>query len=244
MTPVLFVILDTASHLNASFKMANALKSCGHHIVYLGKPSSKKMIKQQGFDFLVRSENFQPEIIVGKVVKTEEVKAILEENFLGKNFFEEAISQNKPGLILLDTSLIYYAVHLLQRNIPIITVSTKVCQDKTAFVPPFQSSFIPFKRNILSWLKVECIWILHLLRKKWKNYRDNSNPEQISWVYLVKKYLKQKDYKVGLRMNLKRSSHLGLENTPELILSPRYFDFHRSIHKNKRYIGPVVDVNR
>jgi len=244
MAPVLFVILDTASHLNASFKMAHALQSHGHQIVYLGKLSSEKMIKQQGFDFLVRSEDFQPGIIAGKVDSSEQVKEIMEENFIGKNFFEEAISQYKPELILLDTSLIYYVVHLLQRNIPIITVSTKVCQDKTAFVPPFQSSFIPYTRNILSWLKVEFIWILHLLRKQWKNYLDNASPVQISWVYLAKKYLRQKETKVVLRMNLKRSSHLGLENTPELILSPRHFDFPRSIPKNQRYMEPVVDVSR
>jgi UDP:flavonoid glycosyltransferase YjiC (YdhE family) len=244
MATILFVILDTGSHLNASFKMAHALQSRSHQIVYLGKPSSKGMIKQQGFDFFVRSEDFQPEIIAGKVDNTEDVKAIMEENFLGKNLFEEVISEYKPGLILLDTSLIYYSVHLLEQDIPVITISTKVCQDKTAFVPPFQFGFIPYKRNILTWLKVESIWTVHLLRKQWKNYLDNANPVQISWVYLAKKYLKRKDFKVGLRINLKRSSHFGLENIPELILSPRHFDFSRSIPKNQMYMGPVVDVNR
>lgn len=86
MTTILFVVLDTASHLNASFKMAHAFKSRNHQIVYLGKPSSEKKIKQQGFDFLVRSENFQPEIIAGKVENTEDVKAIMEDNFLKKIF--------------------------------------------------------------------------------------------------------------------------------------------------------------
>lgn len=244
MTTILFVILDTASHLNASFKMAHAFKSRNHQIVYLGKPSSEKKIKQQGFDFLVRSENFQPEIIAGKVENTEDVKAIMEDNFLKKNLFDQAISLIKPGLVLLDTSLIYYTLHLQHRNIPIITVSTKVCQDKTEFIPPFQSGYVPHKRNLLTWLKVECIWTIHLLRKQWRNYRDNSSPVQISWFYLVKKYLRQTYPKIDIRINVKRSSHFGLKDIPELILSPRHFDFHRSIPKNQMYMGPIVDVNR
>ncbi|SEJ58900.1 UDP:flavonoid glycosyltransferase YjiC, YdhE family [Cyclobacterium xiamenense] len=244
MGTVLFAILDTASHLNASFKIAHALQSRGHQITYLAKPSSEKMIRVQGFDFQARPEEFQQEVLLRKVKYTEQVIGRMEDNFLKMNLFDEAISLINPGLVLLDTSLIYYTLHLLHRNIPIITVSTKVCQDKTEFIPPFQSGYVPLKRNLLTWLKVECIWAIHLLRKQWRNYRDNSSPVQISWFYLVKRYLRQTDPKIDIKINVKRSSHFGLKDIPELILSPRHFDFPRPIPKNQMYMGPIVDVYR
>lgn len=45
-------------------------------------------------------------------------------------------------------------------------------------------------------------------------------------------------------MDIHGSQHFGLINIPELILSPRNFDFPRKFSSNQIHIGPVVDLDR
>jgi len=244
MDNLLFVILDTSSHLNATFKLAGILRDRGYCVVYLGKPASKSLIERRGFGFHPRPENFQPEILSQITGDPEQLKELVEGKFLKEDFFEEAIRRFSPSLVILDTSLIYYSVHLLNKNTPFITVSTKVCQNRTAHVPPFQTNYIPGENTILSRVTVEWIWQVHLLKKRWRDYKDDASPVRISWFHLAKRYMKQANAETSHKIFTQRSSHFGWEDIPELILSPRQFDFPRPFSSNQIHVGPVVDTER
>ncbi|MCC5936873.1 MAG: hypothetical protein JJU34_06295 [Lunatimonas sp.] len=201
-----------------------------------------KIIDKEGFRLVLRQEAFQFEEISKKMHHPKELKEIVEGTFRSKNFFGEAIRIYNPKLVILDASFIYYSVHLLESKIPIITVSTKVCQNKAPGIPPFQSSYIPGKIPLFTNLLVEGLWIIHLIKKKWKDHRDNVSPERLSWYHMARRYMKQLNRHP--KFVTKRSSHFGWKDIPELILSPRHFDFPRPFPSNQIHIGPVVDTER
>ncbi|WP_198675375.1 glycosyltransferase [Pleomorphovibrio marinus] len=91
-------------------------------------------------------------------------------------------------------------------------------------------------------MKTELIWAIHLFKKNRREKRDDRNPLRISWFKLAMRYLKKE--KSQLKFTTKRSSHFGWVEIPELILSPRHFDFARPFPDNQIHMGPVVDIHR
>ena len=51
MAIIIFKCLDTPSHYNATYKLAQELKMRGHRIIYIGHQSFKETIIRQGFEF-------------------------------------------------------------------------------------------------------------------------------------------------------------------------------------------------
>lgn len=241
---IIFFLLDTSSHLNASFKLAKSLQTKGHEVLYMGKPANRTNIESQGFLFHSRPEAFLPELILEKLQNPSQLKKRVESNFMSFDIFDEVLFNYQPLLILLDTSLTYYGVYLKKRQIPFMTISTKVCQDKAPYIPPFSSNFIPTKKNIISKIYVELIWLKHLLKKKLRDFKEDKSQEKVNWFLLCKRYLKINHPSAIHEIITKRSSHFAWENTPELILSPRHFDLPRHFPKNQSHMGPIVDIQR
>lgn len=244
MKVILFFLLDTSSHLNASFKLGKSLQSRGYIIVYMGKPNSRTQIENHGFLFHPRPEAYLPEVIASQVDNPAQLKKRIEANFMSCNVFGEVILQYQPLLIFLDTSLTYYGVYLQKSQTPFITLSTKVCQDQAPYVPPFTSNYIPFRQSLFSKLRVKAIWCWHLLKKKLRNFREDRSADKVNWYLLCRRYLMVNHPKVFSQITTKRSSHFGWQNRPEIILSPRHFDLPRKFPGNQVHMGPIVDMHR
>lgn len=66
----------------------------------------------------------------------------------------------------------------------------------------------------------------------------------ISPYQLCRKYANKNNLKFNELANTRRSSHFGWKYIPEVILSPREFDYPREFEPNQIHIGPVVDMER
>lgn len=251
MATVVFHILNTPSHLNASFKLAKCLKLNGHRVSYFTFPDVENLIIKQGFDFysvplthyLQTSTTLHKSKIKNKLEQFKR-KRQYSKVFLKGDFYNQMLTDLSPDLIIVDLSLIYYSVFLLEKKVPFIITCTKVCLNKTNDVPPFTSSYIPRNFDRKERIYIMILWYKQIFKNNLRNLMDRVRIDRVSRSYLAKEYLKIHKYSIKEIIDTNRSSHMGLKNVPELILSPFHFDFPRTYADNQLHIGPVVDLDR
>jgi len=160
------------------------------------------------------------------------------------DLYDEIIEKLNPKLFLIDLSNIYYSVFLRKRNINFLVLSTKVSLDKGKNIPPFTSGFVPSDNSSISIIIVEILWILWFLNKIFLNIKYHFNPHYVSHYFLIKKYLNRYNKNLRSKINNKRVTHFSWKDIPELLLSPRHFDFNRKFSENQIHIGHSVDLKR
>jgi UDP:flavonoid glycosyltransferase YjiC (YdhE family) len=88
MATIIFKVLGTPSHYNATFKLAQKLMLKTHRIIYIGEESFKETIIRQGFEFYNNSifhltEEVSEENIIKQIILSYKIKVITI-NFLQK----------------------------------------------------------------------------------------------------------------------------------------------------------------
>ncbi len=241
---IIFLILSTDSHLNATIKLSKYLSLKGYKVIYLGDCSIKRKVIDQGFDFHQR----QDLKIFNKLANDNRYKKfsnkIFKRNFMRDTLLKDICKNYSPKLIIVDASLIYYTVQMVIAGIPFITFSTKVSQDFSPYVPPFTSTYVPSENKFTSKLTIRCIWILSVTKKMLIEVGKYLRKDQLSMFFVSIKYLMLKNIKMIKFIDIWRSGHFGWKNAPEIILSPRHFDFPKNFPDHKFHVGPVVDFSR
>lgn len=186
MQSIVFHISHFPSHLNASFKLAGALKLKGYHIYYYNFPHIKKLITSQGYQFIsFPSEHYKYDFPVNNNILTSSIqkyknKKYYTKEFLKGNFYDEMISKISPCLIIVDLSLIYYSVFLLKKNFPFIIACSKVCLNRTKIAPPFTSNYIPYSKNLGAKIYINILWEIQILQNILKNIILNFTLDKVS----------------------------------------------------------------
>ncbi len=252
MKTVVFHILPTPSHLNASYKLAKSLRSKGHRVIYFSYSYKEPYFRSLGFEFSPYPESQNPlekpqkqDSILKKAILAYKNKRHYHKEFLKGDFYDELLGQISPDMIVVDLSLIYYSVFLYKKKVPFIITCTKVCLDKSPDVPPFTSAYIPKQGSVVSRIFVYWLWLhrlsLYRFRSLWDHYLTlgKISPYQLCRIYAQKNKLNFKKL-----ANTHRYSHFGWKYIPEVILSPKEFDYPREFAPNQYHIGPVVDMER
>ncbi|WP_163378725.1 glycosyltransferase family 1 protein [Cyclobacterium sp. SYSU L10401] len=250
---IIFFILETPSHLNSSFLIAKSLRSKGYEIIYIIFSNKYlELLSNEGFkyefikDFNIsrnRTNNFFSR---SNLLLFYQAKSDFKREFLSGSIFNSIIRKYNPSLFIVDLSLIFYSIILWEKNIPFIITCTKVSLNFDKIIPPFTSNVIPkfFRRNFKDKIIILFIWAKRLLYQYAINKYQQLSIYSISHLYLVREYCKLYNLNFNSIINTKRCTHFGWKFVPEIILSPKYFDFPRQYNKNQTHVGPVVDFNR
>ncbi|MCU7549954.1 glycosyltransferase [Chitinophagaceae bacterium LB-8] len=248
MSTIIFKCLDTASHYNATYKLAQELMNRNHRVIYLGHQSFKETIIRQGFEFynhanFTTHEKAPEGNWIKKLIFRYKINQQYKNYFLNGSPLEAAISKFKPDLMILDVSLSALFPILLEKKIKFMVFTTKVSLNKAPLVPPFTSSFIP-KNNIWSRIQVALLWQGRLLKNQYAKLIDRIKFFGASNFELTKKYLQRNNYAPKEIINQNRVTHFGIKIAPEIILSLQEFDFPREIENNQLYMCPCVNLSR
>ena len=248
----LFYLLNTSSHYNSTFKIAQSLKEKGYNPVYIGGKNMRKIVELNGFEFFEYSVRLfcitkgkpKDDCVEQKRISKEDL-INYKNNFIEGGYFDEVITRFDPVIIFLDTSKIGFFPDLLKKNIKFIILSTKVNLNKEPYIPPFTSSYIPIERKFSTRIACEILWLKALIHKRWNILKVRLRNNGFCLYDLPIQYFKINGWNLRDQLNFDRVSNYGLKKIPEIILSPRTFDFpQRIVNDNQIYMGPSVYTQR
>ncbi len=246
MKSILILSYPFTGPINSSFQIAKLLSVEGYRIVYIVPFRYKEKIEAQGFcfDTLDESDDFLPGDHLHSLKNYSQLLGDIKDS--KSEFFrrvERLVRKYQPVCLLVDSDLPAIAVALSGLKIKILMVSELILSEKTAYVPPFSSSYIP-GRSWWSYLRVEFEWLKCFLRKRIYYLSHVIGSRGRSDIY-YKRVARVVGFDLKKNANYKRSWLYGLKNYPEFFLYPSEFDFPRkTIEKNQYFIGPLIDVER
>jgi len=247
---IVFDIFPSYGHQNASYKLAKLLKDCGHSVYYVGQyryflnlpPEFKRRyINPHIFSFIeIRTKNKWTNMkIAYKETREHKIYAF---NQKVRNQYDELMEKIKPDVILVDYHYVQKAILYHQYRVPVISVQTTLATEMNRFVPPFCSAHIP-DQSLFSRFIILYLWYSYILKKRIRLFlykilflgEDHlSDVMRLSQQtgFPLKKFVDYKQYK--------GYGEFGLKNIPQLLLSPRDFDFPRPLMGNQYAIGPLL----
>lgn len=257
MARLIFLVLNTSSHYNASYKFARKLQESGHTIIYADNAEMEEKVRKEGFDFYERVPLFQKVLKNVDAYKTSLndvqwskpyiflYRYFYKKNFIQGDFLDKMLKDCKPDMVYLDISLKSFFPILEKNDIPYMILSTKVCHDKFTNIPPYNSAYIP-QNTIGSKIKVELIWQKVLWKRSIKNMcsRLFFPLFPINFNELGRSLAKELGVSFKEVIKNLRPDHYGLKHVYEIILSPKEFDFPRATDEKQLYVGPIADINR
>ncbi len=182
--------------------------------------------------------------VVGQKVTTED-KLNYKTYFIKGGYFDQLLNQFDPVIFFLDFSKIFFSPELFIKKVKFAVLSTKVNLNNDRYIPPFTSSFIPFKTTRLTAITCKLLWSKALLIKKLRYFLEKKKGDGFTLYDLPFDYLKSRKMDMLKSINCRRVAKFGLDNVPEIILSPLEFDYpHRTVKENQIYVGPSVYMER
>jgi UDP:flavonoid glycosyltransferase YjiC (YdhE family) len=247
---IIFDIFPSFGHQHASYKLAKILKEAGHKVFYIGIYKYFRNLPSEFIPIYIYPhiwgfiENHTTSCWMNIKTAFRERKkhdfAKFQEQII--NQYDELIEKLKPDVILVDHHYVQKAVFYHKYNIPIISIQTAPASEMDLHIPPFYSSHIPNK-SFYSKSYIRYLWYTYLICKQLRFFRNSFfyfGEDHLSMVkrlskktgYPIKKYIDFKHYK--------GYGEFGLKNIPQLLLSPRDFDFPHPLKKNQYAIGPLL----
>ena len=256
MSTILIHPFPATGHFNASYGLAECLKSKGHRIVYFGTHEFRESILKNGWEYYVVESSIIPYYLFesrkyGSLVAwfnnlTEQISGKREMQQLEiQERNDYIIKKINPDLILLDAFYIGEAVYYYKHKIKIISYQSMVATNADSFAPPYRYSFVP-SGLILSTLYVSFLWRKHILWKSFKNRFYKVWHCKQGYIELLKKTSKQTGFPFNSELDINHFVSYGFsfKSIPELILSPPEFDFRKEIRPNHLHVGPILHHQR
>jgi len=247
---IIFDIYPSYGHQHATYKLAKILKDVGHTIYYIG---DDRYFKNLPSEFNRRSI---PSFIFSFMDKgTKDVWKSLKTAFMEKREhefyhfnqqtiqqYDELIEEIKPDVILVDHHYVQKAVLYFKYRIPVVSVQTAPASEMDVNTPPFCSVHIP-NQSLYSKIYIRYLWYSHLLIKKIRFLYYTIVLLGENHLSDVMRLSKQTGYPLKKNIDYnhyKGNGEFGLKNIPQLLLSPRDFDFPRPLKRNQYAIGPLI----
>lgn len=251
MAKIVFKAWSAISHYNATFALAKSLRDAGHEVIYAGVEELRSCAESQGFSFAVHEEKglFNP--FLGRPARAARtnrwqdakhvVRSLLRRHSqlqtdIASTAFLTLADQLQPDAIILDAHYTALALRLLARRTRFAVFSTKVCLDRFSGLPPIQSEMVPDHR----WrtrLCADFAWHRLFARRHFRSLLRTGrlfNSQAISRAA----DRPESDFEI------QRSLFTGIRCVPELLLSPREFDFPHAPKPHQRYVSGLPDLER
>ncbi|NJB70331.1 UDP:flavonoid glycosyltransferase YjiC (YdhE family) [Saonia flava] len=230
---ILFILQPYPSHYYPTFGLAHELMKNGEKVIFTTTPNLNKIIQNEGF------ENYEFQYLSEYIVRNSKVffglflKNLTSKDYLlqRKNEFENAfnnvkelISKYKPSHVYIDQSLAEYFFYF-KPYVPNITiVHTKIYSRKTNGIPPMNSIYVP-KGNLFSQLKIDGLWLNHLLKQRLRELVLKIAFLGKDEIYFWKKHCKKNGMNWKKEIDLKHSLNRGVKNVENLVFAPKKLEF-------------------
>ena len=247
---IVFDIYPSFGHQHATYKLAKILQEAGHTIYYIGDDRYFKNLppefNRRNIHPFVFSLLDKTTIDVGKSLKTafEEKRKHEFYHFNQQTIrqYDALMEEIKPDIILVDHHYVQKAAMYYKYQVPVVSVQTAPASEMDANIPPFRSAHIP-DRRLFSKIYVRYLWYSYLLVKKIRFFYYSLVLLGEDHLSDVRRLAKQTGYPLKKNIDYnhyKGNGEFGLKNIPQLLLSPRDFDFPRPLKPNQYAIGPLI----
>jgi len=246
---IIFDIFPSFGHQSASYQLAKILKEAGNKIYYIGEyryfkdlppDFSRRYIYPYIFSFVeIHTKSNWKNIKIAFREKRYRKMYIANQKVIKQ--YDELFEQLKPDLIILDHHYVQKAVLYYKYRIPVISVQTTHASDMNFFVPPFHSAHIP-NQSMYSKIYIKYLCYSYLLKKRARNLIRKILFLGENHLSVVKRLSMQTGYPLNKYIDFKHYKgygEFGLKNIPQLLLSPRDFDFPYPLKTNQYAIGPL-----
>mgnify|MGYP000857320805 CR=1 FL=1 len=251
---IVFDIFPSYGHQHASYKLAKILKDEGHNIYYIGylkyfknlpEEFERRFIQPHIFSF-IENKNINLWRKIKLAFGEKRNREMYKHNCQIIEKYDEMILDLKPDIIFVDHHYVQKSVLYYKYGVLIISIQTAPASEMDFTVPPFFSSHIP-TGSFSSLVYIKFLWWNYLLMKKLKCLRNRI-------IYLGEDHLSEVErlaMKTGFPLkeqidfnHYKGYGEFGLKNIPQLLLSPRDFDFPHPLIKNQYAVGPLLYINK
>ncbi|WP_259015071.1 glycosyltransferase [Emticicia fluvialis] len=247
MRNVVFIMLPYPSHYTNSFSYAQAWQNKGYNVVYAGLAPQKDLVQKQGFQFQEISYSVEHPVktvraFAGILLKSIFSKENAEIRFNAwQSSIKSALSfieKYQPYATFIDAHLTYLYFYLSPVTPNIAILNTKLSTQKSAGIPPLNSSFIP-SGSVFSRCYCEVLWASHLFRRRAQAFikaaaylRKDRNRFLYNWARETGT-LKLIDKKNGL--------FNSVSEIPRVILGLQHLEFaHKRTFSNEYYVNLPV----
>jgi hypothetical protein len=162
------------------------------------------------------------------------------------SLYDRTLGRIKPDLIILDVSYINYAVLLSKYNVPVLSMVTQFCLDRSPLVPPLDSGIVPVdswwcrRRIALSWQRFYVQRFFDSLALKLKYLGAGPG---IGDYGILKQIARKNNFPLRGQTYV-RSKMLGFKDIPEIIMPPGELDFPRRVRANQFLWSGAADLQR
>lgn len=242
MATIILGMLPHYGHYNATFKTAKTLSERGHRVIYAGIDNAfREHIESQGFEFeLLQMGDIsaQPPIVSGSKIKQfiatyKHAKKQFNVLLSGDNL-RELTDRLDPDLIVLDCTLGHYAIACHPR--PVVFLSTSLFLGKDVNIPAPNARMIPTD-SMLSRIKAEVSWWPYFIRRDIRELV--SGWLGLGYYKQLKKIATQKNYPLTTMINQRRY-YMPIVKLPEIVLTPKEYEFPRPDDSLVHFAGPAI----
>jgi MGT family glycosyltransferase len=249
--PSIYILLrPEKSSFHASFCFTRGLQSRGYRIVYAGPPHYQDYIRSEGFDY--KSFDVRPyEIpaashssLFAKVLRIRKIMKHCDNAIAALQAEAEALlRQEKPVLMITHPMILPESIPALRSGIPILTFRANLASAFNAAVPPVFSDIIGSDElNWRCYYRHSKQWTV-ILRRGWQWRFKEDKIARLMCGLWPRKSAGARARSLGFKVAWGEFGPCLLG--PELVASPREFDFKHAIAAPHRiYIGSCVDVDR
>lgn len=247
---LIFDIYPSYGHQHATYQLAKILQDSGHKVFYIGEDRyldslppefNRRYIHPFIFSFLDKGSKS-----VWKKLKTA-YKEKRNREFYHFNQqtiqqYDELMEQIKPDVILVDHHYVQKAVLYHKYHVPVVSVQTAPASEMDLNTPPFRSAHIPNQR-LSSKIYIRYLWYSYILAKRIRFLYYKITLLGENHLSDVIRIAKQTGYPIKGTIDYnhyKGHGEFGLKDIPQLLLSPRDFDFPRPLKRNQYAIGPLM----
>lgn len=259
MANIVFIVAPAQSHYNGTYRIARELKRRGHSVTYVDTHYAfERDIKSQGFAVDKIDSALFPKLAVSdaptragrayeNIRNRFRYRRAVDDFILQGTVYDGVMNRLKPDLFILDVHFTYDAILLYKYRVPTLIIQTYVSLNKAPLVPIFTSRLVP-KDTVFCKLLCEATWGGYFIKRYFisrvNRYFSLSMEKRMRSYPLLTKIAASTHFPLREAADFDRALHMGLNNLPELITSPREFDFPGKPKKNQYYVGPVVDQER
>ncbi len=254
-------------HCNASFGLAKCLRDRGHRVTYLGLMDARKLVTEQGFEFVPFAEDILPEGALRESAKLPtgstpnplrwwQRRLAMERLFgeflrrLSNGHLDQRLLSCEPDVLVCDTCVWYVALRAISLGIPTVDLSPFLAGYPNPHIPPFHYSRIPHSswwgrmQVRADWLRLRLQFVFtrrlaSILLGRWRSPTRMHN--------LTGEFLR-----LARRSGVpcKENRNYWFTETgprmilPEIFLAPQSFDFPHAPGSEQVYLADFVDLRR
>lgn len=264
---VLFTMCSEAGHYTGTFRLARELRSCGFRVVYLTVEDLEPLVTAQGFASIifapqVLSAGYAAKLAASHLSSKPGILGAIEKRRRDEKFFcdyldlindghlDDCLRLCAPDVVLCDTLMWYVAFRAARLGIPLVNISTILTLFENDRVPPVICGLAP-KDGVLGRLQVLMTWRMMRLKffftKRLASIFTGAFRAPTRMHHLMDVFF-QTGRLAGYQLIENQTFWYGeigpRLRLPEIMLSPRSFQFEGAPEDGRKYLGEFVDLER